>query len=69
MPVLSNAGLVGKITKVYADTSEVVLLTDPSYSVGAEVLSVALPETDDDHRAPASRPPRRRRRCPTSRRR
>src|SRR6478609_6955206 len=44
MPVLSSAGLVGKITKVYADTSEVVLLTDPSYSVGAEVLSVAAPE-------------------------
>jgi len=45
MPVLSSAGLVGKITKVYADTSEVVLLTDPSYSIGAEVLSVAPPET------------------------
>src|SRR4051812_5579676 len=45
MPVLSTAGLVGKITKVYADTSEVVLLTDPSYSIGAEVLSVAPPAT------------------------
>ena len=40
MPVLSNAGLVGKITKVYSDTAEVSLITDPSYSIGAEVLSV-----------------------------
>jgi rod shape-determining protein MreC len=45
MPVLSNAGLVGKVTKVYSDSAEVVLLTDPSYSIGAEVLSVAPPET------------------------
>lgn len=45
MPVLSNAGLVGKITKVYADTAEVSLITDPSYSIGAEVLAVAPPET------------------------
>ena len=45
MPVLSNAGLVGKVTKVYTDTAEVVLITDPSYSIGAEVLSVAPPPT------------------------
>jgi cell shape-determining protein MreC len=45
MPVLSNAGLVGKVTKVYSDSAEVVLLTDPSYNIGAEVLAVAPPET------------------------
>jgi rod shape-determining protein MreC len=44
MPVLSGAGLVGKITKVYAETSLVSLITDPSYSIGAEVLAVAAPE-------------------------
>ncbi len=43
MPVVSNAGLVGKITKVYDETSEVSLITDPSYSIGAEVLAVAPP--------------------------
>jgi cell shape-determining protein MreC len=43
MPVLSSAGLVGKITKVYSDTAEVSLITDPSYSIGAEVLAVAPP--------------------------
>ena len=58
MPVLSNAGLVGKITKVYSDTAEVSLITDPSYSVGAEVL------VSDRTRRPA--PTRRRhRRRPT----
>jgi cell shape-determining protein MreC len=44
MPVLSSAGLVGKITKVYAETAQVSLITDPSYSIGAEVLAVAAPE-------------------------
>lgn len=40
MPVLSNAGLIGKVTEVYADTAEVRLITDPSYSVAAEVIAV-----------------------------
>ncbi len=56
MPVLSSAGLVGKITTVYADTSQVVLLTDPSYSIGAEVLSVATPETTTTTTTPPGEP-------------
>ena len=56
MPVLSSAGLVGKITTVYADTSQVVLLTDPSYSIGAEVLSVAAPETTTTTTTPPGEP-------------
>ncbi|MFT3854113.1 MAG: rod shape-determining protein MreC [Ilumatobacteraceae bacterium] len=43
MPVLSSAGLVGKVTKVYVDSAEVSLITDPNYSIGAEVLAVAPP--------------------------
>jgi rod shape-determining protein MreC len=40
MPVLSNAGLIGKVTQVYAETAEVRLITDPGYSVAAEVIAV-----------------------------
>jgi rod shape-determining protein MreC len=40
MPVLSNAGLIGKVTQVYSDTAEVRLITDPGYSVAAEVIAV-----------------------------
>jgi rod shape-determining protein MreC len=41
MPVLSNAGLIGKVTQVYTDTAEVRLITDPGYSVAAEVIAVS----------------------------
>ncbi|MEO6158826.1 MAG: rod shape-determining protein MreC, partial [Ilumatobacteraceae bacterium] len=40
MQVISNAGLIGKITSVYAESSEVLLITDPRYSVAAQVLAV-----------------------------
>ena len=40
MPVVCGAGLVGKITKAYDDTSVVLLVTDPNYTVSAKVSSV-----------------------------
>lgn len=43
MPVTNGAGLVGRITRVYRTHSLVKLITDPGYSVPAQVLS-----SDDD---------------------
>ncbi len=39
MPVTDGAGLIGRITKVFADRSIVLLITDPEYAVEAQVLS------------------------------
>ena len=39
MPVTDGAGLIGRITKVFADRSIVLLVTDPGYSIAAQVLS------------------------------
>ncbi len=39
MPVTNGAGLVGRITRVYPTHSLVKLITDPGYSVPAQVLS------------------------------
>jgi len=39
MPVADGAGLIGKVTKVYPDRSVVMLITDPQFSVQAQVLS------------------------------
>ncbi|MGB8859990.1 MAG: rod shape-determining protein MreC [Ilumatobacteraceae bacterium] len=39
MPVTNGAGLVGRITRVYPTHSLVKLITDPAYSVPAQVLS------------------------------
>ena len=47
MPVLTNAGLIGKVTRVYAATAEVRLITDPAYSIRAQVLAGASSESDD----------------------
>ncbi len=41
MPVTNGAGLVGRITRVYSTHSLVKLITDPAYSVPAQVLSSA----------------------------
>lgn len=38
MPVVDSSGLIGRITRVSADSSIVLLLTDPQFSVRAEVL-------------------------------
>lgn len=39
MPVTDGAGLIGKVTKVYPDRSVVMLITDPQFSVQAQVTS------------------------------
>jgi len=38
MPVVNQAGLIGKITQVNATTSKVMLVTDPRYSIPVEIL-------------------------------
>ena len=43
MPVTDGAGLIGKVTKVYPDRSVVMLITDPQFSVQAQVLSSIEP--------------------------
>jgi rod shape-determining protein MreC len=45
MPVTDGAGLIGKVTKVYPDRSVVMLITDPQFSVQAQVLSRVDDET------------------------
>src|SRR4051812_4720938 len=44
MPVTDGAGLIGKVTKVYPDRSVVMLITDPQFSVQAQVLSTVDPD-------------------------
>lgn len=39
MPVVNSAGLVGKITNVFPQTSIVMLVTDPQYSVPVKVIA------------------------------
>ncbi len=48
MPVTNGAGLVGKITEVFADHSIVRLITDPGYAVSAQVLSAGGESTGDE---------------------
>jgi rod shape-determining protein MreC len=49
MPVVNQAGLIGKITQVNAQTSKVMLITDPRYSIAVEILSgTGLNDADDD---------------------
>jgi rod shape-determining protein MreC len=45
MPVVNEAGLIGKITTLSLDTSVVMLLTDPLYSVQAKVIAQVDPVT------------------------
>ncbi|HTH07406.1 MAG TPA: rod shape-determining protein MreC [Ilumatobacteraceae bacterium] len=52
MPVTDGAGLVGKITRVFPDRSIVQLLTDPNYSVRAQVLST--PDQIEEEEQPTS---------------
>jgi rod shape-determining protein MreC len=51
MPVVSSAGLVGKITEVFPNSSVVLLITDPGFSIGAKVLTPVDPDV------PGVRPP------------
>jgi rod shape-determining protein MreC len=39
MPVTNSAGLVGKITNVFPETSQVMLITDPQYHTQVKVIS------------------------------
>ena len=39
MPVVNGAGLVGKITRVFPNSSIVLLVIDPDFSIGAKVLT------------------------------
>lgn len=48
MPVVNQAGLIGKITQVNAQTSKVMLITDPRYSIAVEILSGTGLDDDDD---------------------
>lgn len=43
MPVVNDAGLVGKITNVSPETSIVMLVTDPLYSVPVKVIAEVEP--------------------------
>ena len=44
MPVVSGAGLIGKISKVFPNRSIVLLITDPSYYMPAAVLTGVIPD-------------------------
>ena len=41
MPVTDGAGLIGRITKVFPSRSIVLLITDPSFAISAQVLSTS----------------------------
>ena len=57
MPVTDGAGLIGKVTKVYPDRSVVMLITDPQFSVQAQVLSrVEEDQTDSSSTTSSSTP-------------
>jgi cell shape-determining protein MreC len=60
MPVVSGAGLVGKITQVYPQRSVVLLITDPQFRIGAEVLTTGVAPTsstiDPSGTTPSGRP-------------
>jgi rod shape-determining protein MreC len=43
MPVMNSAGLVGKITNVFPETSIVMLVTDPQYHTQVKVVGRVLP--------------------------
>src|SRR5258706_2900011 len=55
MPVPNGAGLIGKVTKVYPDRSVVMLITDPQFSVQAQVLS-QIDESNDSSTTSTSVP-------------
>jgi rod shape-determining protein MreC len=46
MAVVNEAGLVGRITRVYAETSVVMLVTDPQYAVTVKILAEQEPEEE-----------------------
>lgn len=44
MAVVSYGGLIGKVTKAYADRSLVMLISDPEFAVNAKVLGGDVPD-------------------------
>lgn len=52
MAVVNEAGLVGKVTRVFSDASLVMLVTDPRYAVEVKVLSAPPEVIDPDSDAP-----------------
>jgi rod shape-determining protein MreC len=48
MPVVSSAGLVGKITEVFPNSSIVLLITDPDFAIGVKVLTPVEPNGTSD---------------------
>ena len=46
MPVVNEAGLVGKVTRVSPNSSIVMLVTDPSYTVTVKILAEQAPVTE-----------------------
>lgn len=56
MAVVNQAGLIGKITSVTDESAKVMLLTDPRYSVGVEILAdTGQVETDTRDTSPSGR--------------
>jgi cell shape-determining protein MreC len=47
MAIVNEAGLVGKVTRVYGESSLVMLVTDPQYAVPVKVLSVQEPQAPE----------------------
>ena len=41
MPVLNAAGLIGKVTEVFADRSLVMLVSDPDYALSVKVVTMS----------------------------
>ncbi len=46
MPVINSAGLVGKVTQAFPETSIVMLVTDPLYHVPVKVVAEVFPEPE-----------------------
>ena len=56
MAVVNQAGLIGKITSVTDESANVMLVTDPRYSVGVEILAdTGEPRTDTRGTSPSGR--------------
>ena len=55
MPVVNAAGLVGKVIEVYENSSLVLLITDPSYSVTVRIVGTQPMPGTDGQRSPATR--------------
>lgn len=58
MPVLNAAGLIGKVTEVFADRALVMLISDPDYALSVKVVTTSS-------RTPVTLPPLRTADAPT----